>query len=211
MFSDKIWYNDFNMSADKDTRHQILEACLRILVRRGYGAATLAEIARESGLSRQLVLYHLKSPEEALMALAKQWGQTGQQVTLERLAATHEAGEGRVLAMAAAMFEWMRRYPEISKLTPVLFQGASEIEDLKKLQVATLSTGRNRIIEILSKTNPYAKWESSKLSEIASGLHSVMIGTALYIIGLDQYEQIPYFEKICLDTISSIFAKHHRG
>src|SRR5579862_1811003 len=68
-----------------DAKIPILVSALSVFSKIGYGA-NITAIAKAAGLSKQRVLYHFKSADEILFALADFWGQTGRQVTIEHLA-----------------------------------------------------------------------------------------------------------------------------
>lgn len=49
-----------------ERRQQLIDATMRVLARRGYAQTTLAEVAREAGVSHGLVLFHFASKEKLL-------------------------------------------------------------------------------------------------------------------------------------------------
>ncbi len=55
-------------------RHQLIEATIAVLARRGYAALTVADVARQAGLSSGIVIFHFSSKDrllaEVLAALA---------------------------------------------------------------------------------------------------------------------------------------------
>ena len=173
-----------------DPKEKILEASLRVFLRLGYGGATLSTIAKEAGMSKQLVLYHLKSPEDALVSLAHRWGETGRMVTIETLAETYGSAEDRILAIVVATFKWMKQYKALSSLTPVLFQSTPLLGPLKSLQTSTLETGFVRIVGFLRNVKGFENMREEGLLEVARVIHSSIMGCSLYVIGLDQWNLI---------------------
>lgn len=54
------------------TRQQLLDAALKLFVRKGYAAARLSEIAREVGVTSGAIYWHFGSKQELLIALIEQ-------------------------------------------------------------------------------------------------------------------------------------------
>jgi len=61
------------MKKSKDIRRrEILEAALRIFARKGYSAATMADITRESGLTRGGIYWHFSSKWEIFLEMFRE-------------------------------------------------------------------------------------------------------------------------------------------
>ena len=52
-------------------RHQLIEATIDVLARKGYAALTLADVARAAGLSVGMVIFHFESKEKLLVETLK--------------------------------------------------------------------------------------------------------------------------------------------
>jgi AcrR family transcriptional regulator len=64
---------DFDRSARKaQTRERLLEAAARVYARRGFGGATLDEVAAEAGFTKGAVYSHFGSKENLLLALLEE-------------------------------------------------------------------------------------------------------------------------------------------
>jgi AcrR family transcriptional regulator len=64
---------DFDRSARRaDTRARLLQAAARVYARRGFGGATLDEVAGEAGFTKGAVYGHFGSKENLLMALMEE-------------------------------------------------------------------------------------------------------------------------------------------
>jgi TetR/AcrR family transcriptional repressor of bet genes len=59
-------------SNTEERRQQIVEGLLRVMAKRGYERASIAEIAKEAGLSSGLVHYHFKDKQEILLTAVEQ-------------------------------------------------------------------------------------------------------------------------------------------
>jgi len=64
-----------------------------------------------------------------------------------------------------------------------------------------------RISSFLKQIPRFKNIQAGKLLETARAIHSVMVGTALYIIGQDLWGDIDAFEKVALKAIRSILEK----
>lgn len=60
------------MKKSERTRHQLLDAALRIISRKGYSAATVDEIVAEAGVSKGVAYYHFKSKADMAMSILNQ-------------------------------------------------------------------------------------------------------------------------------------------
>lgn len=86
-------------SNTEERREQIVRALERVMARRGYDGASIAEVAREAGLTAGLVHYHFENKLEILLAL------------LARLGAEHDVRLERALAPAGGdPAEELRRF-----------------------------------------------------------------------------------------------------
>src|SRR5688500_4811014 len=75
-------------SNTEERRHQILDALLRVMARKGYDGAAVTDVAAEAGLTPGLVHYHFENKLEILIEL------------LRRLVARHEEALDRALEAA---------------------------------------------------------------------------------------------------------------
>ena len=56
--------------AARDVRRaQLIEATIAVLARKGYAALTVADVAKEAGLSPGIVIFHFTSKDELLAAV----------------------------------------------------------------------------------------------------------------------------------------------
>jgi AcrR family transcriptional regulator len=75
---------DFDRSARKaETRARLLQAAARVYARRGFGGATLDEVAAEAGFTKGAVYAHFGSKENLLLAL---WEEHLAQQVVEQMA-----------------------------------------------------------------------------------------------------------------------------
>lgn len=195
-------------SARDDIRQTILLAALEVFCQKGYGSTTLVDIAKKAKLSKQRVHYHCKDVNQILIELTYQWGETGRLVTMEYLAAGIFAlPQDKIIGICEGMFLWMRKYPKYAKLSPVMFQAVVNNSEIKQLFRETLSLGIKRIGVFLKQMPKFSRHSPEKLHESAQGIHSVMVGTALYVVGQDLWSEIDAFEKVAVNAIQAILEK----
>jgi AcrR family transcriptional regulator len=88
-----------------DAREEILAAACRVIVRRGFHATRIADIAREAGTSSGTVHYHFETKEEVLLA-ALRWANTRPYGTIDEALRV-----GDDVARLARLLEFAVPYP----------------------------------------------------------------------------------------------------
>jgi AcrR family transcriptional regulator len=133
---------DFDRSARKaETRTRLLEAAARVYARRGFGGATLDEVAAEAGFTKGAVYAHFGSKENLLLALMEEHlaGQVAEQVALfDRGQITWE----RPLAGSARWMERLEENPDPFRLFVELWVYAQRDERLRRRLADGLDTLR---------------------------------------------------------------------
>jgi AcrR family transcriptional regulator len=133
---------DFDRSARKaETRTRLLEAAARVYARRGFGGATLDEVAAEAGFTKGAVYAHFGSKENLLLALMEEHlaGQVAEQVALfDREQITWE----RPLAGSARWMERLEENPDPFRLFVELWVYAQRDERLRRRLADGLDTLR---------------------------------------------------------------------
>src|SRR5687767_4320730 len=85
-------------SNSEERREQIGRALQRVMSRSGYEGATVAEVAREAGLTTGLVHYHFRSKQEILLYVLDRLVQRHRLVLEEALAAAAGDAAGELAA-----------------------------------------------------------------------------------------------------------------
>jgi AcrR family transcriptional regulator len=102
----------------RSQRERLLEAAVRVVAEKGYGATTVADLTREAGISRT-TFYEMFDDKETCFLAAYD---TVVEALVRRIAAAYEAQEGwpqRVRAGLAALLEALAEEPEIARLALV--------------------------------------------------------------------------------------------
>jgi AcrR family transcriptional regulator len=123
---------DFDRSARKaQTRSSLLAAAARVYARRGFGGATLDEVAAEAGFTKGAVYSHFGSKENLLLALMEEHlaSQVAEQIALfDRDRTTWE----RPLAGSARWMQQLEEDPDPFRLFVELWVYAQRDERLRE-------------------------------------------------------------------------------
>lgn len=187
---------------------EILDAALNLANRFGYGSLGLSDLARQAGITKQRLYYHFPTPESVITALAGKWSQTGQACTLEALAQANEVGAYKIVAIARGMFDWMRKYPELSRLGLVLYQSGPHIPELNKFMDGARKTSRDRIKSFLIQEKTFTKMKPKELDEVITSLHSYMYGFFFYVVAMNDFKNLNPHEATCLEGLKKLISTH---
>ncbi len=155
---------------------KILQAALLWTTDHGLYKLTMAEVARQAGVSRPFLNYHYQSLEEILEALAQIWARSGQQVTTEVLSKFLGAQpKDLILKIVEATFIWKKECPHLAALTPSLNQLAITQPKIASLIEKTTGAGIDRMQSILMNDK-----KGEDAAELAPVLHMQLVGGFLY-------------------------------
>lgn len=185
----------------KDT---ILESATKLMNQFGYGALSLSELARHSGITKQRLYYHFKTPEDVISQLATAWGNSGQEYTIKALAETNEVGPYKVLAMGTGVFTFLQGNFELARLGLVILQSSPHIPKLNEVTNQVVKTGRDRIKSFLIQNNKFKKMSAQDLEGVITILHSNLYGFYFYTAIAKEYKNLKVQEKNCHDTLRKI-------
>ena len=92
--------------APRDVRRlQLIEATIAVLARRGYSALTIADVARQAGLSLGIVNFYFDSKEKLLAACLRHLAEAYRQTWMAAMAAAGSNPARRLEAMMLADFD----------------------------------------------------------------------------------------------------------
>lgn len=193
------------INSETGTKDKILRTALDCFGKYGYGAITITMIAKKSGLSKQRILYHYKTTEELLIELIKQYGELGREVTMEHLASIMTTSPiEKIIGISDSMFIWAKKYPKYAKLTPAIFQAMLSSPKLKELHEKTLATGLNRIYSLIQLCPEFKILSEQQQWEVAKGIHCLMLGAILYILGTNDLNNLDLFKLTTSKAIKAI-------
>lgn len=190
------------------TKDLILQAGLELMNQFGYGSLTLSELARQANITKQRIYYHFQSTEDVLVLLAEEWSQTGQSCSIEALAVTHEVGANKVLAISEGMFQWMKKYSELSRLGLVIYQSSPHIQRLSQFMETARKTARERIRSILVQDKVFSNMGKTEIEKVITAVHSLMYGFYFYIITMNDFKNLVTHQENCNQALKRLIASY---
>jgi AcrR family transcriptional regulator len=181
-------------------KKQILISTASWIASRGLYKLTLAEIARQSKLSRPNLNYHYKTIDEVILDLLPIWGHSGQVVTSEHLSSLlGSSPKELILGIVEATFLWKTKCPTYAAMTSTLSQMGQNNKMIAAIMEQITDTGLQRILFLLEKI-PELKSESKTLSR---SIHMMLIGGFLYHLSTKKHSDIE-MERIIKNSITRI-------
>jgi AcrR family transcriptional regulator len=162
-----------------ETRAELLAAAARVFARRGYDAASVAEIAEEAGYSHGAVYSNFAGKEELYLTLYEEW-------VARRVAEIEGAGaeEGTLAERArVATDDWLRRLardPEPFLLRLEFTARAARDPALRReleTRVGAVPLAIARLVEAAAESE--GRGLPFPLDELALGLQALSLGLAL--------------------------------
>jgi AcrR family transcriptional regulator len=129
-----------------ETRKQLVDAAARVFARRGYEGATIADIARQAGLSTGAIYAHYRSKAELLTEAVR--AQCAREVSLMLGGDRDATTTGALVAMGAGL---ARRRGGHSSLLLEAVSAARRDPDLAAAVVADVGGGERRFAEMLRR------------------------------------------------------------
>ena len=185
-------------------KDSILESATKLMNQFGYGALSLSELARHSGITKQRLYYHFKTPKEVICQLAADWGRSGQEYTIKALAETNEVGPYKVLEMGTGVFTFMRHHFELAKLGLVILQSSPHIPKLNQVTTQVVTAGRDRIKSFLIQNSQFNQMTHQELEGVITALHSNLYGFYFYTTITNEYKDLEAQQKNCHNTLRQI-------
>jgi TetR/AcrR family fatty acid metabolism transcriptional regulator len=98
--------------AKKIKEDAILEAALRVIKRKGFHKARMADIARDAGISYGLVYHYFKTKEELFETILERWWESLFTLMAETRAAEHEVHE-KLRRIILFLLDTYQRHPNL--------------------------------------------------------------------------------------------------
>jgi AcrR family transcriptional regulator len=182
---------EFDRSARKArTRAQLLEAAAGVYARRGFGGATLDEVAAEAGFTKGAVYSHFGNKENLLLALLEEHlaAQVADQIELfDRRRDSWE----RPLAGSARWMEELEVDPDRFRLFVELWVYAQRDERLRERVATGLDAMRDVFARFARTSAADAGLESSADADEHFASVSLGLGIGLSMIKLIEPDAVP--------------------
>jgi AcrR family transcriptional regulator len=186
----------FDRSARKAlTRARLLEAAARVYAQRGFGGATLDQVAAEAGFTKGAVYSHFGSKENLLLALMEEHlaSQIAEQIALfdhERETRERTTWE-RPLAGSARWMEDLEENPDPFRLFVELWVYAQRDERLRARLAGGLDALRSTFARFTSVSAADAGVESPRHSAEQFANVMMALGIGLQMIRLIDPQTVP--------------------
>jgi DNA-binding transcriptional regulator YbjK len=179
-------------SVVQTTKAQILNSYLKIAVKEGTTALSLTRLAEDSGLSKQLIRYHVPDLDHAALELFRITAQTGARFTQDRLEKVH-GSEKKMRAWVEATFDWVVAFPDFAKFLLFMYHRASVDDEVKDLHEKIMSTGRKRLLGVLSLSERKSIQRNAVfLTQI---LHQLMTAVLIEMLSLEDLKNHVKYRK----------------
>ncbi|HWX95695.1 MAG TPA: TetR/AcrR family transcriptional regulator [Solirubrobacteraceae bacterium] len=182
---------DFDRSARKaQTRSSLLAAAARVYARRGFGGATLDEVAADAGFTKGAVYSHFGSKENLLLALMEEHlaSQVAEQISLfDRERTTWE----RPLAGSARWMEQLEQDPDPFRLFVELWVYAQRDERLRKRLAAGLDALRDTFARFAAESAADAGLQATPRANEQFANVMLGLGLGLPMLKLIESDSVP--------------------
>ncbi len=188
-----------------EVEKDLLPVAVVEFVKGGPNPISFAELAARAGLSRQRVTYHFENLDQILIRLTSLWMESGQKVTMEHLALEiYPTAQDKIRGMALALFEWMEKYPHLSRLTPVISQASIRVPAIHEIFSKTMQVGRARIQTFLRDIPSLRKASSAEVEQLATACHLIMASSGHYALTLGGWKKMDDVRVSTLVTLESL-------
>jgi AcrR family transcriptional regulator len=107
---------------DERVRTRLLNAAVRVFDRKGYGGASVREIAELAGVTKPALYYHFGSKEGLLLAILEQ-AKREVESAMERALARQGTARSRILAMCEEVYGLFGQNVPIARVAHAVFLG----------------------------------------------------------------------------------------
>jgi TetR/AcrR family transcriptional regulator, transcriptional repressor of bet genes len=166
-----------------ERRAEIVDGLLEVMAKRGYEAATIAEIGRACGLTPGLIHYHFESKQEVLVALVEQLSARVEQRYSTRVARlTERTPRAELEALIDAHLErGDDADPRAVAAWVVIGAEALRTREVRVLYARTLERSYERLRELVSACLAGERQRARKSARIATAIIAAIEGA--YRIG----------------------------
>ena len=193
-----------------ETRVNILDASLKIIMKDGIQKLSLAEVSRVSRYSKARIVYHYEEMEMIVLELFQYTAQLAQDTTKLEVQNANSPLE-KLIGIFTAAQKWMRFHPEFGRFFCVMYSYAPTSPRVLKLHRQILEVGLQRIQGLLGEL----EIRSDSKEIVATQIHNLMIGTAFRQISQGDIKEGVSFEKqdeialrMVSNAIRSLIAAH---
>jgi AcrR family transcriptional regulator len=187
-------------------RTQIVDTAIRTIAARGYSKASLAEIAREAGISKGVISYHFQGKEDLLHAILARLLREPAEFIKERVGGCESALE-KLSAYVRANFEFMRAHRSHYAALVDLWHGRDASEERCRFDAEAYAPSRGYLSKVLEAGAASGEIRALPAGTTASVIQAAIDGVMLQWIFDPRAVDID----ACADEIIRMVARHVRA
>lgn len=163
-------------SPKRDKFQDLFAATLKLLGTRDLSELSLTELARESGVSKSLILYHYPSLKKIFLEIFVRLSHEALQRTTSWMDKAKDP-LAKIKAMSESTFDWIRQSPHEARFFLLMHHQASVDAEYTGIQKEILQRGLDRIELLLFQMGKIKDPEDVKLRALM--IHNLMIGATI--------------------------------
>jgi AcrR family transcriptional regulator len=159
-------------------RRQIVDTAIRTIATRGYSRTTLAEIAREAGISKGVISYHFEGKEELIEEILSRLMREPAEFIKQRVDACERATD-KLLAYVAANFEYAESHRDHLLALVDLWGGRDSSEGRNRFDAEAYEPSRKYLSRVLTAGMKHGELEAVPAKTMASVIQAAIDGVLL--------------------------------
>lgn len=177
-----------NMKKGEIQRAKIINIAIEHISEKGIAATSFQKIADELGISQSGVFHYFKNKTQLFLGVMDDIVERNHNLVNDLFTPTDDTFS-KIKKHCMANFTWLIDKPAEAKIVLYLYQQSSTNPGVRPLGDKIISTGRERLIELISKAQEEGAISSSIDSEIWGRLiHEFLTGGIIQTISL--YEEV---------------------
>lgn len=187
-------------------KDEIVFRSIPLFIRSGMNGISLAELSRGVHVSKPMIQYYFKTPEDVFIHIIKLWSENGKDVTNKFLESKLGAKPQEIIVgILEAMYYWADEEPQFAQLSLSIFAAQSNKMVLDEISKAFLG-GRTRIFKLLKML---VARDEKRLWTTALNLHSVIVGALVADLMADKETRLQ-LRKMYLENINILLTAVRR-
>jgi len=184
-------------------RRQIVETAIRTIAARGYSQSSLAEIAREAGISKGVISYHFEGKVELLEAILSRLLEEPAEFIKQRVDASDHAVD-KLRAYVRANFEFMQTHRENYVALVDLWESRGSHESGNRFSAEAYAPSRAYLSRILEAGREAGEFRARPAATLASVIQAAIDGVMLQWV----FDEHTIDLDACRDEILEMISRH---
>jgi TetR/AcrR family fatty acid metabolism transcriptional regulator len=184
-------------------RSQIVETAIRTIAERGYSQASLAEIAREAGISKGVISYHFEGKDELFEEILARLRQEPAEFVKCRVDAC-ESAHDKLRAYVRANFEFMKSHRTAYVALVDMWGSRGTSPGARELNAQAYEPSRKYIARILDSGRQSGELALESSMTVASVIQAAIDGVMLQWVFDEQHVDL----EACSDEILRMISRN---